>query len=140
MKRRVGTFVFAGFASAMLGAACGGPFEGDGCALATASEPCTPGKCLRVWCPQPFGDGAPECYDSIEMDLESFRAVVVAMRGRGHYARPRRAVSTGVFFESSSGWVGSLPFSSGFEVCETSLDFQDEPHDGRIGWWERFGG
>ena len=138
MKLRVGTLVFAGFASATLGAACGGPFEGDRCALATASAPCTPGKCLRVLCPQVDEDGAPECYHSIEMDLESLRAFVVAMRGSGHYARPRRAVRTGVEFMSSAGWVDPRPSSAGFEVCETSLEFQDEPHDGEIRWWEYF--
>lgn len=112
-----------------LGGSCSAPFEGDFCALATVSEPCAPGKCLRVWCPQFDEMVEGPCYDSIEMDLESWRRVVVAARGTGPRGRPgenRWGMVLMPLADLEASW--GEPWE--IEVCESSSAFEELDHAG----------
>lgn len=131
MKRWLGASVFAGLASAALGAACGGSVEEGGCAVATATEPCTPGKCLRVWCNRNNELGETECFESVEMDILSWNRLISTMG----QARPRN--------DSFWWYVNFIPWEEvteadlerlRFEVCPESTEFEDVEHDGMITW------
>jgi hypothetical protein len=132
MNRWLGASMFAGLASVGLGAACGGSVEESGCAVATATEPCTPGKCLRVWCNRNGELGEIECFESVEMDIQSWARLIQTM-GLAGLRAGNESFRWRVYF---TPW--EEVFETDLEVCPESTEFEDVEHDGFITWLAAF--